>query len=496
MNISGASWCNVGLLTIVAASVGCGSATDGTGKRNDESTRASSSDLIIEDWCVLDPVLCPPKATGKVQWALLYPNASGMSQGANSVSFYPMQSFSPATDLFVGDFGANGAIPRADDYMASNGGDGIDYDYFAYLSGTTADSLVAVDDARNVYMAFNASGQAQFGGDNVPGVFIGPPVNVENIVVSKWSSAFSYRTFASANGAKVRAMTVNPAGGVVLVGGYTGAPTFGSIQLDSAPGGASFVLELDSNLNVTAAFDSGGQAGDEALAVAFDPSGDLLLAGTTSATPTLFTCPLVPLTAGTGTLGYVASIQPGGKLAEGCNWAKSASSQEQTSFRSVAADPAGGVVLGGDFRGTIDFGPGMVWASGAEQPLVVSLDQSGKLRWARAYSATGGGYAVVAVDPWSEIAVGGAFQGAMNLGTGSISGNPWSGFVTKLNASGTSMWNMTYQAGDEPCGVEAVAVDGAGNIGVAGTFQGVTTVGTTSSNSGAAIGMLMFDLTP
>jgi hypothetical protein len=77
----------------------------------------------------------------------------------------------------------------------------------------------------------------------------------------------------------------------------------------------------------------------------------------------------------------------------------------------------------------------------------------------------------VAVDPSCNVVVSGSFGGTMDLGGLSISGQDEDVFVAKFNPFGEVMWGLVI--GTEPFqGSAFTATDAAGNVAVAGTYDG------------------------
>ncbi len=147
---------------------------------------------------------------------------------------------------------------------------------------------------------------------------------------------------------------------------------------------------------------------------------------------------------------------------------------------SVAVDGSGNVYVAGFFRNTVNFGAGNVTSGGGQDAFVTKLNSSGAHQWTTTFSSviTVIGHSV-AVDGSGNVYLGGAFWNAVNFGAGvnatAVGGSD--AFVTKLNSSGAHQWTTTFGGNDGNDSVYGVAVDGSGNVHVAGEFQGTVDFG-------------------
>lgn len=497
-------------LTFTVACTACGS--QGNTGGGGETIQTSSNALIPINLCVADPALC--NLSPAVQWVKAIPASSPDYVLPTSAAFAPVTHSAPATQLVVGAaFGgsqSNAQNALLADFTTSNGNlaaaaDGEGVDQFLLQNG--APLSVGADNFGNTYLTYvPGPGPATIGGQTIDGAFVIAKLNAAGQVVLA-------RGFAAGADLNLDAVGANPEGGLVLAGDYGGSPTLGTTQLPSAPNGTSFAALIDEDLDVVWALGAAGGsppvAGDWPYSVAVAPSGDVLVAGRIAVTgASYFGCPVAPYYSGADGL-YVADLTPGAGAKGGCNWVSlfwppaDQPYDPQVFPFSVAADPNGGVVLGGQYDGGLDLGPGYLF-SGQQQPIVISLDVNGHLRWAKGYSATGKGFVgAVVVDPWSNVTVGGGFTGSMALGGQTVSGDDSAGFLEKLDPQGHSLWTMSYRAGHTTetvntlsvNGVYGLAVDGEGNVGVAAGFQGSTTIGSRTFSSPDP-GLLVFMLSP
>jgi len=144
----------------------------------------------------------------------------------------------------------------------------------------------------------------------------------------------------------------------------------------------------------------------------------------------------------------------------------------------VAVDGSGNVHIAGIFTGTVDFGAGNVTSAGVGDVFVTKLNAAGAHQWTTTFGGTSQDISYgVAVDGSGNVHITGIFNGTVNFGAGNVTsagGND--GFVTKLNAAGAHQWTTTFGSTDTDNGW-GVAVDGSGNVHIAGRFFGTVNFG-------------------
>jgi len=144
----------------------------------------------------------------------------------------------------------------------------------------------------------------------------------------------------------------------------------------------------------------------------------------------------------------------------------------------VAVDGSGNVYAIGYFVGTVDFGAGDVTSNGSWDGFLLKLNSAGAHQWTTTFGGTSSDYATgVAVDGSGNVHVAGAFQNTVNFGAGNVTSNGSRDvFVTKLNAAGAHQWTTTFGGTGNDYGY-GVAVDGSGNVHVAGFFRNTVDFG-------------------
>jgi uncharacterized protein (TIGR03437 family) len=314
--------------------------------------------------------------------------------------------------------------------------------------------------------------------------------------------------------AKITAAAVDAAGNVYLTGSTEDAsfqttpgvvqPNFGGGTCVSYFGGPlnpsgytcddAIVVKLDPMGNLVFATFLGGGGLDDGTAIAVDVSGNIYVAGTTSASsqnvPNNF-----PVTSGAAfnftnesafaPLGFIAKLNPSGTrllystLIPAAVAGIAVDTQDNACFSATVLAPA--------FPTT----PGAFQTSGVEgwsHAIAGKLNPAGSaLSYGTYLGGTGNDYAAgIAIDAAGDVYITGMTGSpdfpvtAGALETTLPSPTLWSAFVTKLNPSGSSLIYSTYLGGSDYDYGTAVRVDGQGNayvLGVAGSSDFPVTSG-------------------
>ncbi len=240
---------------------------------------------------------------------------------------------------------------------------------------------------------------------------------------------------------------------------------------------------------------AGGPGVDVGNACATDNQGNLFVAGYFTGTATFGTNTLV--SAGQNDI-FVAKYSGAGVLL----WVRRAGGQGYDTASGIAVDAAGNAYVTGAFEGNADFGTNVLTnanASSYSDIFVAKLDPTGNVLW----TVTAGEDSIsdvgnaIALDPNGNVLVAGR-SGLTTFGAAPVVGNGRI-FLAKFDNNGNPVWARAcglpgiYGGQDS---ATAVGTDGAGNIFLAGNFEGPTaTFGTaTLTNRGVSDGFLaVFD---
>lgn len=114
----------------------------------------------------------------------------------------------------------------------------------------------------------------------------------------------------------------------------------------------------------------------------------------------------------------------------------------------VATDAAGSVIVVGSFQGDVDFGGGPITSGGATDAFVVKLDSAGNHLWSRGFGDAAAQVAVAAgTDAAGNIYVAGNFQGAIDFGGPSaplVTAGQGDVFLAKLDPAGATIWAKRF----------------------------------------------------
>jgi hypothetical protein len=188
--------------------------------------------------------------------------------------------------------------------------------------------------------------------------------------------------------------------------------------------------------------------------------------------------------------GFVLKLTSAGNFGWVSTFANRTSSASN-SCNDLVLDSSNNIVVGGSYRGSVDFNPGKATfslpytvQSGAVLGggFLAKLNSSGGLVWASKVADSFASVASVALDAFGNVYATGAFQ-APNLGTGTYDFDPGAGtnsvtcngrtdfYVAKYSATGAYQWAVAFGGTGLEHG-NGIALNSAGDIYVAGYFSG------------------------
>jgi hypothetical protein len=155
---------------------------------------------------------------------------------------------------------------------------------------------------------------------------------------------------------------------------------------------------------------------------------------------------------------------------------------------SLAVDKSGNVLIAGFFVGSLTFGATTLIAANPDY-FLVKLDPAGNPLWAKQFgdSTDNGSRIAVTTDKSGNVFIAGDVSGNVDFGKGVLSGGANAdAFVAAFDGAGTALWNKRF--GDTMTQrANSVRTDSAGNVIIAGAFQGSINFG------GATLTATQFD---
>ncbi len=292
-----------------------------------------------------------------------------------------------------------------------------------------------------------------------------------------------------------QAIVVDSAGDVYVTGTFAGTTNFdpngGDANVTASGQNDGFVAKYGPEGTLAWVADIAADSGsvDEGYAVAVDGSGNVVVAGSFQGTTTFGQA---TLSAAGQSESFVAKLDPAGQFLWARGTSGSGSSVAQTT--GLAIDGSGDVISTGFYTGSIDVDPGAIGQTLAQASsralFVQALDPNGNLVWAEGILGDDMIQAnSIAVDVSGNLYLTGTFTSDVTFGSGADTTTMSAGgyedpFVLKLSASGQFDWvNDLALTGFDFGQGSGVAVDGQGDVFVAGYYQGTMTVDPTNPSA-------------
>ncbi|MBK7338438.1 MAG: SBBP repeat-containing protein [Saprospirales bacterium] len=224
----------------------------------------------------------------------------------------------------------------------------------------------------------------------------------------------------------------------------------------------------------------GGGAGgsDEGKSIAVDPDGNMYVTGYFAGLVDFDPSASAALRFSTGGNDlFLAKYNASGNFV----WAYAIGGSGSEQGNDVAVDESGNVYVTGFFGGTVDFDPSGATANlvsvGSNEAFIAKYSSSGAYLWAKAMGGTGLDLGIsIAVEANGNVHVTGTFNGTADFDPSGATANLVSSgftdiFIAKYDGSGNYLWAKAI-GGTSSDVVNSLAVDGSGNVHIAGNLTG------------------------
>ncbi len=296
----------------------------------------------------------------------------------------------------------------------------------------------------------------------------------------------------------ISSMKKDAAGNLLVLGYFSGTVDF---DLDTTVnngiyptgGNAYFLLKLDANENFLwvkqweNSFSAGSGNGEveEGPAMTIDASNNICIAGRYKEVIDFDPDTSSFILASTAPSGYVLKFDSNGDFL----WVKdikvdTAGASGLVYPRSISVDASGNFYVSGEFMGTADFNPDTVATSilsdTVQKGFLLKLTANGSFQWAKKIGGMDNSpiysynYAnAVAVNGASDVLVAGSFMGTITMGSTTLTSNGYSDiFIAKLDASGNYIWAKSIGNTWDGERATRITLDASDNIYLAGTYSG------------------------
>jgi hypothetical protein len=319
------------------------------------------------------------------------------------------------------------------------------------------------DGSGNLILVAAVSGTADFGG--------GPRTSTSgnDVAIAKFDAAGNHiwsQIFAGFDSQYPYAVAVDRWDNLLVAGTFYGDVDFGGGVLSSVGVTDLFLAKFDADGNHIWSQEFGGSGYDYGRDIAVDGAGSVILVGDFQESVDFGGGSL----ASAGSSDFVvAKYDNGGNHA----WSQRFGDSSAQYGRSVSMDAAGNLIIAGDFSGSVDFGGGPLSGAGGTDIYVVKFDGSLSHQWSQSFGDPSNQYCYgVAADPSGNVVLLGYGYAGIDFGGGPLPGaGGYDVYLAKFDPDGNHQWSKLFGDANSDNG-RSVAVDAAGNITIAGYFQG------------------------
>ncbi len=376
--------------------------------------------------------------------------------GGGLVTSFTHASLGPSRDVFVASYSPTGG------YIWAKSIGGV---------GNEEGKGVAVDGSGNVLVTgFQGSYQVDYGAG------LQSTSGANDIFVAKYSSTGGYiwsKTVGGTGYDSGMGIAADASGNVIVTGGMDpGAVNFGGGALASAGQQDMFLVKYSAAGAHVWSRRFGGTLSDSGIAVATDPSGNVIVTGTFEGSANFGGGNLS--SAGTKDIFVAKYSSAGAHL-----WSKRFGSSSAEYSTGIAVDGAGDIIVSGKFPTSISFGGSSLTSAGGDDAFLAKLSgAAGAHVWSKRFGGVSGDSAAgVSVDASNNVAVAGHFGGTVDFGAGALTASSIDVFVAKYSPSGAAIWTRKYGLAGYQFG-SGVAMARTGQVSATGFFASTVDFGT------------------
>ena len=344
---------------------------------------------------------------------------------------------------------------------------------FGDISDDRSQALAA-DALGHIVVAGHFDGTTDFGGGQVSS-YVHPSLGpTADVFVAEYSPSGSYmwsRVIGAESAEEAKGVATDSTGNV-LVTGYQGSygVDYGGGPQFVRAGNDIFIAKYSSAGSWVWSKTIGGYGYDQGSAVAADALGNAFVTGYIGVSTIGVDFGGGALFSAGGSDAFLAKYSTTGVHL----WSKRFGGAGNDNGLGVGTDAAGNVIVTGTFDGTVDFGGGGLTSAGLRDIFVAKYSPLGLHLWSARFGGSGDDVVYsLAVDPAGDLAVAGKFQGSVGFGGAVLtSAGGDDAFLVKLaGASGAHLWSKRFGAASGDIAT-SVAVDGSSNVVVAGYYAG------------------------
>jgi len=159
-------------------------------------------------------------------------------------------------------------------------------------------------------------------------------------------------------------------------------------------------------------------------------------------------------------------------------WSHGFGDTQEERGRAVATDAWGNVIVTGSFKGTVDFGGGVLTSAGGDDIFVAKFDANGNHLWSDSFGDGHNENAwAVATDASGNVVIAGYFRDTVDFGGGTLTSGGYEDiFVAEFDANGNHIWSSAFgDSASQSC--LDVTTDASGNVIITGFSYGTVDFG-------------------